>query len=86
MIAVKTIYNTEADGSEVPDDVVEEDMPCTYHGPFKNMDEAVHFMNEVWPDNDTDIYEQYADEYDIPEEWLNDPKSLFGDTEVPQSA
>lgn len=82
MIAVKTLYNTHADGSPVDPSVLEDDMPTTYHGPFATMEEAIHFMHHVWPDDDTDIYDQYADDYAVPVEWLNDPKSLFSDLKV----
>lgn len=79
IIAVKTYYNTEADGSIVPDDVPLEEMPITYHGPFDSMTEAISWMENDYPDGDTDVYEQIADEFDIPMEWLNDPASIYGD-------
>lgn len=79
--AVKTIYNTEADGSPVPDDVPEDEMPCTYHGPFDSLTEAISWMENDYPDGDTDVYEQYADDYPdkVFNGYLNDPRSIFGD-------
>lgn len=79
--AVETIYNTEADGSPVPEDVPEDEMPRTFHGPFDTLEEAISWMENDYPDGDTDVYEQYANDY--PDEvfngYLNDPKSIFGD-------
>lgn len=79
--AVETIYNTEADGTPVPEDVDEDDMPRTFHGPFDTLEAAVSWIENDYPDGDTDVYEQYADDY--PDEvfngFLNDPKSIFGD-------
>ena len=80
MILVKTYYNTEADGTPVEDNRPLEDMPITYHGPFEDMSQAVSFIENDWPDDDTDVYEQIADDFDLPEgTYINDPKSIFGD-------
>lgn len=79
MFAVKTYYNTEADGSLVEESRALEDRPITYHGPFDSMTQAISWMDNDWPDGDTDVVEQVADDFDIPSEWLNDPASIFGD-------
>ena len=77
MILVKTLYNTEADGTPVADGVDEEDMPTTYHGPFES-DEAAEAWLSEWPD-DQDVYEQYINDYDLPRGTIiNTPESLFG--------
>lgn len=81
MILVKTYYNTEADGRRVPEDVPMEEMPITYHGPFDSISDAVDWMENEYPDDDTDVYEQIADDFDIPEDadYINDPDSIRGD-------
>lgn len=79
MIAVKTYYNTQANGERVPEDCPLEDMPITYHGPFDSMTAAVSWMENDYPDDDTDLYEQIADDFDIPRAWLNSPASIHGD-------
>jgi len=80
MYLVKTYYNTEADGSPVPEDVPMEEMPITYHGPFDSMTDAVSWMENEWPDGDTDVYEQIADDFDLPDGTpINDPASIWGD-------
>lgn len=79
-ICVKTYYNTEADGKPVPDDVGMEDMPITYHGPFDTITDAISWMENDYPDGDTDVFEQVADDFDLPRgTFINDPKSIFGD-------
>lgn len=78
-IAVCTWYNNEADGSPVADDLQFDDpaYPKTYHGPFETIEEAVDWMNDVWPDGDTDVAEQEVAEYEVEPEWLNSPDSLL---------
>lgn len=77
MILVKTYFNTEADGSPIHDSVPLKDLPVTYHGPFDTIPDAEMFMNNVWPDDDTEVYEQIADEFKrIPMSWVNDPSVL----------
>lgn len=78
-IAVKTYYVTDAEGSPVPEDVSMEDLPITYHGPFASLEAAIHWMETVWPDGDTDVYDQIADDFDVSPEDLNDPNGLFAD-------
>lgn len=80
MILVKTYYNTDADGRVVPEGVPMEDMPITYHGPFDTLDDAVSWMENEWPEDDTDVYEQFADDFDLPRGTpVNDPESIHGD-------
>jgi hypothetical protein len=77
VIAVRTTYWTHADGSPVdPDTTSEEDWPTTYHGPFDTMAAALDWMDNVYPDGDTDVEDQDADDYDIPTDWLNSPESV----------
>lgn len=79
-ICVKTYYNTEADGTPVPEDVPVEEMPITYHGPFDTITEAISWMENDYPDGDTDVYEQIADDFDLdPEVFINLPNSIHGD-------
>jgi len=65
---VETIYNTDADGNPVPED---DWSNRTLHGPFRGEEAARYFMEEVWPDGDTDIREQIRGP-------LNRPSSLTG--------
>jgi len=53
---VEILYNTEADGAEVPEEVHERDLPRTLHGPFSSEEEAQSWM-DAYPDGDTDIYD-----------------------------
>lgn len=79
MFAVKTYYNTEADGTPVEENRPLEDRPITYHGPFDSITDAISWMENDYPDGDTDVTEQIADDFDIPVEWLNSPESIHGD-------
>lgn len=49
---VKVTYYTDHTGRTI--DPEKEEYPCTLHGPFRDEDEAVAWM-EAWPDGDTDI-------------------------------
>lgn len=64
---VETTYNTDPEGKPVPEG---DWSNRTLHGPFPSQAVAEHFMNEVWPDGDTDVREQIAFQ-------LNDPAGLF---------
>lgn len=77
--AVKTYYNTEADGRPVPEDTPLEEMPITFHGPFDSITAAISWMENDYPEGDTDVFDQVADDFDVPAEWLNDPQSIYGD-------
>lgn len=80
MILVKTYYNTDAEGNLVPEHIPLEEMPITYHGPFDSMSDAVSWMENDWPDNDTDVHEQIADDFDLPNGTpINAPGSIHGD-------
>lgn len=82
MILVKAYWNTEADGTPVPDDANDEDRPISYYGPFDSIDDAVSWMNNDYPDDDTDLYEMVADDFDIPMyqvPYINLPSSINGD-------
>lgn len=80
MIAVKVMYNTEPDGSEV--DVLNTDWddikaPQSIYGPFDSIEDAVIWMNELYPDSDMDVYDMEAGEYDIPDDWYVNPASTI---------
>lgn len=80
MFAVKTYYNTEADGAPVEEDRALEDRPITFHGPFDSIVDAISWMENVYPDGDTDVFEQVADDFaedDI--DFINSPESIHGD-------
>lgn len=77
VFAVKTLFNTDENNVPVPDDMAEDDLPTTYHGPFESIEAAENWMNNVYPDGDTDVYDQFCGEYEVEESWLNDPNSLF---------
>lgn len=80
MYLVKTYYNTEADGTPVEEDRALEERPITYHGPFDDITQAISFIENDWPDGDTDITEQIADDFDLPEgTYINTPESIHGD-------
>lgn len=82
MILVRALWNTEADGTPVPDDIADEDRPMSYYGPFDDISEAVSWMENDYPDDDTDLYEMDADDFEIPVEqvqYVNAPDSIFGD-------
>lgn len=80
-ILVKIYWNTEADGTPVPDDVDLEDGPLSYYGPFDDITSAISWMENDYPDDDTDVYEIVADDFDIPADadFINSPDSIFGD-------
>jgi hypothetical protein len=71
---VETTYNTDPEGNPVPD---EDWSNTTLHGPFPALGAAQHFMEDVWPDGDTDVKEQVAYEVrDTTGLTLNDPGSV----------
>ena len=65
---VETTFNTDPEGKPAEE---WDDSNRTLHGPFPSEEAAQHFMDEVWPDGDTDVREQVA----FP---LNSPSSLRG--------
>lgn len=65
---VETTYNTGPQGEPAEE---WDDSNRTLHGPFSTEAAAQHFMDEVWPDGDTDVREQVAFQ-------LNSPGSLQG--------
>lgn len=70
---VESVYNTDPEGKPVP----EEDWSNrTLHGPFPGEEAARHFMEEVWPDGDTDLKEQVRG-------LLNPPDTLTGPLTLP---
>lgn len=82
MILVKAYWNTEADGTPVPENTPDEDRPISYYGPFDSIEDAESWMNYDYPDGDTDLYEMEADDYAIPAnevQYVNSPDSIQGD-------
>lgn len=80
MICVKIYWNTDADGIDVPDDVDLEDGPISYYGPFTSMSRAVSWMNNDFPEDDEDVHEMVAGEFDLEKGvYINTPESIFGD-------
>lgn len=77
VFAVKTIFNTDENNMPVPDDVPEDKMPTVYHGPFDTLEDAKYWMENVYPDDDEDVYEQYYGRFKVKRSWLNDPESLY---------
>lgn len=80
MICVKIYFNTDAENKWVyTEDTEIEDLPICFFGPFESLDRAISWMENDYPDGDTDVYDMVADEFDIPKEWLNDPATVNGD-------
>lgn len=80
MICVKIYWATEADGTPVPDSVPLEDGPLSYFGPFEDIAAAISWMENDYPDSDTDVYGMVADDFRLEEDvHINDPQSIFGD-------
>lgn len=82
MILVKIYWNTDADGEPVPDGTPLEDGPLSYFGPFDTIVQAISWMENDYPDGDTDVHDMVADDFDIPVEvvpYINKPDSIFGD-------
>lgn len=79
VIAVKTIYLTDENNNPVPEGVPADEMPTVYHGPFDSFEEAELWMRDIYPDDDQDVYDQFAAEFDINPSWLNDPTSIDQD-------
>lgn len=82
MILVKIYWNTEADGTPVAEHTDLEDGPISYVGPFDSIVDAVYWMENTYPDDDTDVYEMVADEFEFGVHepvHVNTPYSLFSD-------
>ena len=80
MICVKIYWNTDENGEVVPDDVDLEDGPISYYGPFDDISQAISWMENDYPDEDSDVYEMIADDFDLGRDvYINKPDSIFGD-------
>lgn len=80
MILVKAYFNTEADGTLVPEDLDLEDGPLCYYGPFPSLDEAISWMENDWPDDFTDTRDVVAGEFQLERDvWINPPSTITGD-------
>lgn len=81
MILVKAYFSTDENGKYVLDDYDDiEDLPICYYGPFDTMEEAVNWMEDEYPDDDEDLYEIVADDFDLEEDvYINAPDSIHGE-------
>lgn len=82
MIAVKIYWNTDSRGEFITETVELGDMPCSYYGPFDSIVDAISWMENDYPDGDTEVHDMVADDFDLPESVLhnvNAPDSIFGD-------
>lgn len=82
MIAVKVYWNTYPDGTAVNTEAVDWntiDAPVSVYGPFESITDAVSWMDNDYPDNDTDTHDLIADLFDIPEHWDVNSPDLFRD-------
>ena len=57
---VTVMFNTEADGSPVKEGTTSEDWPRCHYGPFPDEAAATHWLEEVYPDGDTDVEDLWA--------------------------
>lgn len=75
MIIVKAFFNTDTEGRRVDtESLALDDLPQCWYGPFDDISEAVSFMENDYPDGDTDLYEMIANDFEVPEgTFLNDP-------------
>lgn len=77
MIAVKIYWNTHSDGPEVNLEAVDWntiDSPVSLYGPFESITQAISWMENDYPDGDTDVHDMVADDFDVPKHWfVNDP-------------
>lgn len=82
MILVKIYWNTDEHGEEVDHSVPLEDMPMSYYGPFDDISQAISWMENDYPDGDTDVHDMVADDFKISKQvvpHINSPSSIHGD-------
>lgn len=81
MILVKAFWNTDADGRRVDRSrLADEEGPVSYYGPFNDISDAVAWMDDDYPSDDTDLYEMIADDFELDDSIpVNAPDSIFGD-------
>lgn len=83
MILVKIYWNTYPDGTWVNIEEVDWDSkssPVSYYGPFDSITDAISWMENDYPDDDTDVHDMVADDFDLPKDWyINTPESIRGD-------
>lgn len=75
--AVQTVFNTNHEHVPIPQHVSFDNLPVVYHGPFESEDAAKDWMINSYPDGDTDVEDQFYGEFEVEEDWLNDPDGLF---------
>lgn len=61
---VTITWNTHPDGTWVEETTTEEDWPRCHYGPFVDQGAATHWMEDVYPDGDTDVEDMWAHEAD----------------------
>lgn len=75
MILVKVFFNTDHEGNWINSNIVElDDMPQCWYGPFDDISEAISFMENDYPEDDTDVLDIIADDFEVPADAvINDP-------------
>lgn len=60
-------FNTDADGNWVDaNEMSEEDVPKCIYGPFETEQDAHYWMTDVYPPDDTDVFDMYSWEPEDP--------------------
>lgn len=77
MIAVKIYFNTDENNFWVDENTKLENWPMCVYGPFDDIQAAIDWMENDYPDGDTDVHDMIADDFDIPEGWhVNSPDAF----------
>lgn len=76
-IVATIVWNTEADGTPVADDVAFDDMPRCHYGPFATEADAARWLTEDYPDGDTDVHDDLVERVPVGT-IINDPGSIRG--------
>ena len=83
MIAVKIYWNIDIGGKKVDVEAVDWntiDAPVSIYGPFETMSDAISWMENDYPEGDTEVYDMIADDFEIPRGWtVNHPDSIRPD-------
>lgn len=81
MILVKIYWNDDEKG-EFTAETTNGEVPCSYYGPFRDIVTAISWMENDYPQDDPDVLDWIADEFEIPYhllERINTPDSIHGD-------
>lgn len=80
MIVARIWWNTDAEGNWVEQGDLEPDgfdTPQTIYGPFESITKAVDWMTHDYPDDDMDVYDLIAEDFDVPPDWyVTDPSFI----------